>query len=194
MKISQNSPKTDGHLAKGDRVGHLKVLYRGRKGKSYFYHCKCDCGSYTDVDATALERREQTSCLCKGRYLEVGMTYGFLTVKERIKRGIYRCECDCGKKDVIVGTSEVLTGRIKSCGCSYQPYNRKVRKDSRTGIRGVTKRKKTGKYVVYIAVGGKNRYLGSFDERESAGKLRKEAETYLKENGNLDAFIKKVKG
>lgn len=170
--------KTDKHIKPGEKKGHLKVLYRGRRGKSYFYHCQCDCGSFTDVDATQLEQGHQTSCLCKGQYLEIGKKYDRLTVRRRIKRGVYECDCECGKTNVIVRTSDVLRG-MRSCGCAGRPYNRKVRKNSSTGIRGVTFNKSTNRYSAYIFHDGKNKYLGSFKELEEARKAREDAEKAL---------------
>lgn len=172
--------KTTNHLVKDEKIGHLTVLSRYRKGKKYFYHCQCDCGSFTEVEASQLEHKKQTTCLCKGQYLEIGKTYDRLTVKKRIRRGIYECDCACGKKNVRVNTSDVLTGRIRSCGCANQPYNRKVRKDSSTGIKGVTRHRTTGKYSAFICSNGKNRYLGSFTDIKDAKQAREEAENELR--------------
>lgn len=169
------------HLPEGTKIGHLKVLYRARSGKSYYYHCECDCGSTTNVDATKLEQRKQTACLCKGKFLEIGKTYDRLTVRERVGRGFYRCDCACGKKNVIVQTSDVLSGNIRSCGCANRPYNRNVRKDSSTGIRGVSINRKTGKYYVFIHQDGRNRYLGSFTDLEEARRVRIKAEKQMEQ-------------
>lgn len=171
--------KGKNHIAPGEKRGHLKIINRYRKGASYYYHCECDCGSITEVDATQLEQGRQTSCMCKGQYLEVGKKYDFLTVKRRIKRGWYECDCECGKKNIIVKTSDILHG-MRSCGCASRPYNRKVRKNSSTGIRGVTRNQTTGKYVAYIYVNGKNKYLGAFKDPEEAKAVREEAEEKLK--------------
>lgn len=168
------------HLKKGTRVGHLEVVYRGKRNSSYFYHCKCDCGSLTNVAASVLEHREQTSCMCRGSFLNVGQTYEKLTVKERISRGIYRCDCACGKKDITVLAVDVLRKNVTSCGCNQKPYNRKVRKDSSTGIRGVSVDRKRGKYRAYICINGKNKYLGTFDCPEKAKHARELAEADMR--------------
>lgn len=180
--------KKENHLPEGTRIGHLTVKYRGRKktGNSYFYHCECDCGSETDVDATKLEKRQQTACLCKGQFLEIGKTYGFLTVRKRIRRGIYACDCACGKKDVIVSTSDILKGSVKSCGCAGRPYNRKPRKDSTTGIRGVSINRKTGRYYAFIRKNGKNKYLGNFELPEEAKEARIKAEKEMRKTEQGD--------
>lgn len=54
-----------------------------------------------------------------------------------------------------------------------------VQKNSKTGITGVTKRKKDGKYIAMIGHEGKNIYLGTFEDIESATKSRKHAEKLL---------------
>ena len=40
------------HVKIGDKVGNLKVvegLGRIKKGRSFFWRCKCDCGSNNDI-------------------------------------------------------------------------------------------------------------------------------------------------
>lgn len=168
------------HLKTGTRIGHLTVKYRYPKGNKYYYHCECDCGSVTNVESSRLEHQKQLSCLCRGQYLEVGKTYDRLTVRKRLKRGVYECDCACGKKGFITTTSDVLSGRVRGCGCTNEPYNRKIRKDNTTGIRGVTYNNKTGKYLAYIANDGKNKYLGSFSDPAEARIARETAENELR--------------
>lgn len=101
------------HLQQGDIVGHLHIQNRFRKKRTYYYHCHCDCGAEVDVEASRLERRLQTSCRCKGVYLEVGKTYEHLTIQKRIKRGLYEAECSCGNH-LQVTTYEILHGHRTS--------------------------------------------------------------------------------
>lgn len=183
--------KSNNHIEAGEKIGHLKVIYRYRKGKKYYYHCECDCGSTTNVEASQLEHRRQTTCLCKGRYLEIGKTYDRLTVRKRIRRGIYECDCACGKTGIRVTTSDVLQHSVRSCGCASEPHNRKVRKDNTTGIRGVSIHNASGKYAAYIGKNGKNQYLGMYKTIEEAQKARDDAEIELqreKQNNRGELF------
>lgn len=168
-------------LLPGERIGHLKVISRERKGRRYYYHCKCDCGSETNIGTEKLEQGKQTACLCKGKYLKLNRTYGSLTVKKRLKRGIYECDCSCGRT-ITVTTSDVLSEKVQSCGCGRKPYNRKTRKDSTTGVKGVVINKRNHKFSAFISKKGKNRYLGTFETIEEAKKAREKAENEMKEN------------
>lgn len=168
------------HLQQGDIVGHLHIQNRFRKKKTYYYHCHCDCGAEVDVEASRLERRLQTSCRCKGVYLEVGKTYEHLTIQKRIKRGIYEAECSCGNH-LQVTTYEILHGHRTSCGCGHFPYRRKTRNDNQTGVRGVSINHRTGQFVAYIQKQGKNQYLGSYATINEAAAIRKKAEQQLQQ-------------
>ena len=48
--------------------------------------------------------------------------------------------------------------------------NRRESTSNRAGMKGVTWRKDHAKWVAYIVVNGKRKYLGEFDDREEAGK------------------------
>lgn len=174
------------HLKQGATVGHLHIQNRFRKKKTYYYHCQCDCGAEVDVEASRLERRLQTSCRCKGVYLEVGKTYGHLTIKKRLKRGLYEAECSCGNI-IQVNTYEILHGDRTSCGCGNLPYRRKTRKDNQTGVRGVSINHRTGRFIAYIRIQGKNRYLGSYSTIHEATAVRKDAEYQLQQTGTYQA-------
>lgn len=54
-------------------------------------------------------------------------------------------------------------------------YNRKVRKDNSSGIKGVSWFKPAGKWRAVIRVGGKNKHLGLFDDVEAAKSAYDEA-------------------
>lgn len=173
--------KPNNHIKAGEKIGQLKVIYRYRKGKKYYYHCECDCGSTTNVEASQLEHRRQTTCLCKGQFLEIGKTYDRLTVRKRIRRGVYECDCACGKSGIHVTTADILKHNVRSCGCASEPFNRKVRKDSSTGIRGVSIHNASGKYTAYIGKNGKNHYLGIFSDKKDAQQARENAEKELQQ-------------
>jgi hypothetical protein len=59
-----------------------------------------------------------------------GMIYGKLTVlsfnhKEHFE-SFWNCECECGRKVVVRGTS-LVSGRTKSCGCLKKAINKSDR-------------------------------------------------------------------
>lgn len=103
----------------------------------------------------------------------------------------WKCKCDCGKE--VIRTARALkTGATKSCGCNktykhlvdynkkmtlkegtkLDMLNRKVRKDSKTGIRGVSFVKDRNKYVAAITLKGHTHNLGYYKEIESAREVR----------------------
>lgn len=49
----------------GRRFGRLTVLNREpNRGRKLFWKCRCDCGSFNTVDATALRSGDTQSCGC----------------------------------------------------------------------------------------------------------------------------------
>jgi len=132
-----------------------------------------------------------------------GKKFGRLIVIERDGRtknesALWLCKCDCGKT-VKANATSLRRGETTSCGCSRK-YNikkarqtltektidgvqvpllqKKVRRDSRTGHKGITIRKRYGKtyYEVSIGFKAKRKYIGTFKELEDAIKARKQAE------------------
>lgn len=72
----------------------------------------------------------------------IGKKFGQLTVVargENTSNGKCRwvCDCDCGKrKNKTVTTSDLLSGRVRSCGCLYKESNKgRNKKHGKTGIR-----------------------------------------------------------
>lgn len=117
-----------------------------------------------------------------------GMAFGRLRVigraddsRRKTRKVYWLCECECGKR-VRVPSHRLISGASKSCGClrieagkSVQEYNesklridgvmthnlkRKVRVDSKSGVKGVRQRIKNGKtyYQAYIAVKGEKHF------------------------------------
>jgi len=62
---------------------------------------------------------------------------------------------------------------------SAQLYNQRPRNDNTTGVRGISLRKDTGKYVAYISVNKKRKVLGNFETLEEAIVARNAAEKEL---------------
>jgi hypothetical protein len=154
-----------------------------------------------------------------------GQTFGRLHVLGRaetkpsnVNKAFWACLCECGNH-IIVASDKLKSGDTRSCGClrvgagqSVQEYNesnlrvngvmtpalkRKVRSDSSTGVKGVSRRvDKNGKesYVATITIKGRTYYLGRFKTLEEAAQARKAGEKkyhqpYLEElrNGQRDS-------
>jgi len=132
-----------------------------------------------------------------------GKKFGKLTViskapyREEDNRIIWRCRCNCGKEIDVKGIY-LTTHQTKSCGCIKkeqeninlrEKYNAqyvdgvnksllksKKRKDNKSGVKGVSYHKATGKWDANIGVKGKQIFLGRFKNLEDAIKARKEGE------------------
>lgn len=112
------------------------------------------------------------------------------------KCALWECSCDCGNT-VIVPSSRLKNGDIKSCGCFRKEYQKKdlknnreknlingtnvaiinslkVNKNSKSGHKGVCRAK--GKWYAYISIKKQTYSLGYFDKIEDAIKARREAE------------------
>lgn len=71
--------------------------------------------------------------------------------------------------------------KLNNQRCNLRPatnqqnaYNSKIRKDNRTGYKGVCWDKKVGKYRVDIRVNGKRIFGGYYKDKEESGKVRDE--------------------
>jgi hypothetical protein len=132
-----------------------------------------------------------------------GERFGFLTViKESDMRtndmGMkWECKCDCGNIAIVAGDS-LVQGLTRSCGClkddtfklmsesnlqknckegTYLPLLcAGLRKDNKTGVKGVYYEQRTKKYRAAIAISGKQYKLGRYANIEDATKARKQAE------------------
>lgn len=122
----------------GYKVGKLTVLERidrkSKKGK-YYWKCKCECGNVTEVCENYLlsKTRPTTSCGCnryENKFTDwAGKKFNSWTIIRYIKKGIWECECECGKRKNIT-IYNIVNGKSKSCGCK-----RKVR----VGVKDKTK-------------------------------------------------------
>lgn len=117
----------------GQRFGRLTVLYKSfKKGKNWFWHCKCDCGNEKDIDGRNLRGGHSQSCGCLSRELTIerqkqtvidltGEVFEYLTVLRREgsdSRGEAKwlCKCECGNEIIVLG-GNLRTGHTQSCGC-----------------------------------------------------------------------------
>lgn len=114
----------------GQHYGRWTVLYRvpNKNGNTY-WHCRCDCGTEKDVNASNLRRGLTTSCGCyrdeqiskatpkKQKYsIKPGDKFNQLTVLKELDNGMILCRCDCGN-EVEVYRTHLASGHKKTCGC-----------------------------------------------------------------------------
>lgn len=130
----------------GTKVGRWTVLRETRKNGKKYYECRCDCGNIKEIYYRSLKTGVSQSCGClrsekqKENVMDLtGQRFGKLLVLARDdgnKHGgnhYWICECDCGNRKSIRGTSLVRENGTRSCGCDQ----RKVA--SKTGTRTVAK-------------------------------------------------------
>ena len=105
------------------------------------WHCRCDCGNETDVEAYKLKTGATKSCGCKlhepnvNRIDLTGKRFGRLVVTEMdwAKSGTRcYCKCDCGN-ELWVAYSSLQQGITKSCGCYKRDH---AGEHSRTDLTG----------------------------------------------------------
>ena len=138
--------KIDNQLSYQDITGKkynmlTAISFDHKKNNTVFWKCKCDCGNVTVVDIYALVKGTTKSCGCLRHKMAVnakdftGMKFGLLTAVERLskyKKGetYYRCNCECGKTDVIVKSGNLRSGHTISCGThNHKRIEYKVIKD-----------------------------------------------------------------
>ncbi|HBA48527.1 MAG TPA: hypothetical protein DCZ91_12160 [Lachnospiraceae bacterium] len=133
----------------------------------------------------------------------VGRKFGDLEViaydGRRNGKHYWRCRCSCGA-ETVANQSNLQDGHTRSCGCKSKPAStrhfvegtciesirsRKVSVSNRSGIRGVYRNRKNGRWVAQITFQGRTRYLGSFGDLEEAARARAEAEKIF------EAFLEK---
>jgi hypothetical protein len=190
-------------LKLADKRGHNKaVLWECR--------CECGNYTTATTTQLKKGTKKSCGCLKKKSPPNVldltGKRFGKLTVIERVGatkkyNALWLCRCDCGNTTKARGTS-LKRGETVSCGCMVEDrvnkmlkvlnedksidgvvvplLTKKVRSDSKTGHKGVSKRVRKGKeyYEVYITIPktGKKRYVGSFKDLNKAIEARRQAE------------------
>lgn len=199
----------------GQRFGKLTALEpteeRGKNG-SIIWRCRCDCGNEISVELGQLTSGNRKSCGCLSHpplKEFAGRRFGKLTVTEYAGKEAgmhrWRCRCDCGNTTV-VGQTLLQSGKTKSCGCLQAAIYRdnlklmegtsvtilravkggRLIKSNTSGHNGVYYDKRRGRWVAQITFQGKTRYLGSFQELESAVKARQTGEEIY------DEFLERV--
>jgi len=133
-----------------------------------------------------------------------GKRFGRLLVIKRAEERVngkisWVCECDCGETKILIGQN-LTKGSVNSCGCLReemsllsiedtknaremidgtaidQIQDRKLNKNSQTGVKGVCFTTKAGIYRAYIMFKRKQYHLGFYDTLEKAAQARREAE------------------
>lgn len=110
---------------KGQIFGQLTVIERGPNtadNKAQWY-CECSCGNKVLRTSKAL-RNGATNCGCQKKTTVqnlVGQKFERLLVISRQgtdnhNKATWNCLCDCGKQVVVRG-SDLVSNKIKSCGC-----------------------------------------------------------------------------
>lgn len=132
----------------GQKIGRLTVLQRKREDNRTWYYCKCDCNTKIWLRADVLSKA--TSCGC--------------IRAEKIKANapkMYKVYLD---KDIIEGTNiSVITKNIP-------------RVDNTSGYKGVHWDKERCKWIAQIRFKEVRYFLGRYDKKEDAIKVRKQAE------------------
>lgn len=104
----------------GQVFGKLTVL---RRGKSRYFHCKCECGNETEVYASSLKKGLTTSCGCyRKEFRRNGYDPGINDLYSIYKR-------DAGKKEREFSLTKEEFSEIITAPCTYcgAPPNRKHR-------------------------------------------------------------------
>lgn len=189
----------------GLRFGSLMVIGRDNAPDSYGtypYICKCDCGNIISIrNKDILSKFNKCNKCPKPQYDVVdysGGKFGKLTVIEKVRinnKKFYRCNCDCGKENVMVDQGNLVSGNTKSCGCELKTIeqaaekcgfingtaicaikDRKLNKNNKSGHKGVCWDKKTQSWRVTINIQRKQIGLGFYHDLETAVIARKQGE------------------
>lgn len=139
----------------GQRFGQLTAISCEGVGDDgiALWKCKCDCGNIIVVSKSMLRGNNKKSCGC-------------LLLKSRLDNANKAYESN-KENNWVEGTSLL---KIKS---------KKLLKNNKSGIKGVSWDSKREKWIAQITFKGKNHNLGRYDKIENAVKARKEAELKL---------------
>lgn len=188
----------------GKTYNDLKVIEYTDQRNNYgrgLYRCKCLlCGGEKLATKANLIKGEVKNCGCayhKPKNDLTRKTYDRLTVvgttviNGKLK---YICDCSCGNTGVIANPQDLRRGSKKSCGCIHKGdeafakslyvegtapcklNGNNIRSTNTSGVTGVWYDKRRGKWTAEIVFQKKKHYLGRFEDKEEAIKVRKEAE------------------
>lgn len=185
----------------------VKELPPTTKGGNYRWECRCDCGNTVIVRGGALTSGHTKSCGCF-RNLR-NLRFGRLTAlkptgKKSGSNAIWLCQCECGNQ-IEVSTDNLRSGGVRSCGCLLREKARELSAENRkklaqnewkdgtclhrltaktptrsqSGRKGVYFNNRRNKYVAFITLRRKRKFLGYFTKFEDAVKARERAEEEL---------------
>ena len=119
----------------GKQFGKLTVLKESEertKAGSVCWVCQCECGNIITVSGANLRTNNTKSCGCQkkesaqARVVDLtGQRFGMITVKQKginphknkSRHTYWVCDCDCGRKDILIDGEQLKNGHTKSCGC-----------------------------------------------------------------------------
>lgn len=174
----------------GKRTGRGRILW----------HCLCECGRVTFVRGDHLKNEEIRSCGClneeknhqRFKDLTNTETENFKVIDRaysKNQRVYWNCICKHCGNHIELQSNQIE--RYSSCGCKHNrsskermaeirdPESLKTSRPtakSTTGVRGVYYNKRKKRYVVYINVDKKTKYLGSSVDLKEAADIRRKAE------------------
>jgi hypothetical protein len=185
------------------------------KTKGHYWRCLCDCGNEIILITAKLVYEIVTSCGCSKKtqiaynFEDIsGQKFNKLTVIYRVKNNSngcarWLCKCDCGNERV-VATNNLISGSIKSCGCTRREFPSTKLKHlinkrfGRLVVVGKAGKDKSGNYLWEclcdcgnkISVTTSNLKGGN---TQNCGCLRKEINNISKMETKLNSYIYKYK-
>lgn len=211
-------PRTKAADLVGTEIKGFKILDWKRENRRTYLLAVCPfCKKQKWMRKDQIDNPKVVSCGCynaKNNYTKskdiTGQTFGRLTAIRPTDRKtsngatIWECKCSCGNT-TYVGVSELILGRINSCGCLRTETSRKNGKkagqfikdnfcientninnltakkprNNTSGIKGVSWDKGRQKWAAQIVFQGKTYHLGRYDKKEDAAEIRKIAEEKL---------------
>jgi len=215
-KISSGSIKSCGCARRkkapdltGQRFGRLTALERldQKRGSTYLWRCRCDCGKEAEVYADVLRSGGTKSCGCarqealKRRAVDIrGQRFGRLIALEPLEKRmggsvVWRCQCDCGRQTE-ASYNSLTHGNTRSCGCLNRENEslstslryidgtcvellerKRLRKNNTSGYTGVVSYR--GRWRAQITFKRKTYNLGTYETIEDAAAARQQAEKDL---------------
>lgn len=188
---------TNQHFGRLTVLGDVgKRTDRGR----VLWHCLCECGRVTFVQGDHLKNGRIRSCDClndekrRERFKDLTNTEteNFKVIdraRSKNQRVYWNCICKHCGNHIELQSNQIE--RYSSCGCKHNrstkermaeirdPESLKTTKPtakSTTGVRGVYYNKRKKRYVAYINVDKKSKYLGSSVDLKEAAEIRRKAE------------------
>lgn len=188
----------------GNVFGRLTVLGDDgtrNKNSNVLWLCSCQCGNTTHVRADHFKNGRTKSCGCLNeekkheRFKDLSNTEtdNFKVIDRaysKNQRVYWNCVCKHCGNHIELQSNQIE--RYSSCGCKHNrstkermaeisdPESLKTSRPtakSTTGVRGVYYNKRKKRYVVYINVDKKTKYLGSSIDLKEAAAIRQKAET-----------------